>query len=111
MVMSSSREFAAWTLIVWRSPSTVALDMFLDFVAFRNVRNSVIIRNFLLKMPFNLYFEYRVVSFFFSLVKSESPVYLFSSLRRLGSRTGNFDIHENTVLLYNTVIYVVVSVK
>jgi hypothetical protein len=31
-------------------------------------------RNFLLKMPFNLYFEYRVVSFLFRLVKSERPV-------------------------------------
>jgi hypothetical protein len=51
-------------------------------------------RNFLLKMSFNLYFEYRVVSFFFRLVKSERPVYLFASLRRLGSRTGNFDFPE-----------------
>jgi hypothetical protein len=45
-------------------------------------------------MPFNLYFEYRVVSFFFRLVKSQRPVYLFSSLRCLGSRTGNFDFPE-----------------
>jgi hypothetical protein len=51
-------------------------------------------RNFLLKMLFNLFFEYRVVSFSFRLVKSERPVYLFSSLRRLGSRTGNFDFLE-----------------
>jgi hypothetical protein len=50
--------------------------------------------NFRLKMPFNLFFEYCFVTFLFRLIKSERPVYLFSSLRRFGSRTGNFDFPE-----------------
>jgi Reverse transcriptase (RNA-dependent DNA polymerase) len=67
-------------------------------------------RKFLLKISFRLYFDYRVVSFFFRVILSKCPVYLFSDLRRLGARTGNYDFpvpyHVGSVLarairLYN----------
>lgn len=51
-------------------------------------------RKFLLKISFRLYFDYRVVSFFFRLILSKCPVYLFANLRRLGARTGNYDFPE-----------------
>lgn len=66
-------------------------------------------RTFLLEIPFRLFFDYRVVSFFFRLILSKCPVYLFSNLRRLGERTGNYDFpepyHDGSVLARGIRLY------
>jgi hypothetical protein len=48
-------------------------------------------RDVLLGMPLFVYFDFRVLSFFFRLIRSGTPGYLYSDLRRArSSRTANF---------------------
>lgn len=67
-------------------------------------------RNVVLGMPFRKFFDYRLSLFFFRLVKSQSPGYLFADLNLLSSaRTGNFDFpsgyHAGSVLARGIRLY------